>query len=64
MAVRAGGDGFRPDRWDITGAVICLLGIAVIMFATRTGGLKQTPRSADRGVADVPRHHFRARRGT
>ena len=26
-------DRFRPDRWDITGAVICLLGVAVIMFA-------------------------------
>src|ERR1700733_6120989 len=24
-------DGFRPDRWDITGAVICILGVAVIM---------------------------------
>jgi small multidrug resistance family-3 protein len=28
-------DGFRPDRWDITGAAICLLGVAVIMFAPR-----------------------------
>jgi small multidrug resistance family-3 protein len=26
-------DRFRPDRWDVTGAVICLLGVAVIMFA-------------------------------
>jgi small multidrug resistance family-3 protein len=26
-------DHFKPDRWDITGAVICLLGVAVIMFA-------------------------------
>ncbi|MCU1528762.1 MAG: hypothetical protein JWP75_2525 [Frondihabitans sp.] len=26
-------DRFRPDRWDIIGAVICLLGVAVIMFA-------------------------------
>ncbi|WP_427136752.1 YnfA family protein [Pseudarthrobacter sp. S9] len=31
-------DGFRPDRWDITGAVICLLGVAVIMFAPRNAG--------------------------
>ena len=30
-------DGFRPDRWDITGSVICLLGVAVIMFAPRSG---------------------------
>jgi small multidrug resistance family-3 protein len=28
-------DGFRPDRWDYTGAAICLLGVAVIMFAPR-----------------------------
>jgi small multidrug resistance family-3 protein len=31
-------DGFRPDRWDIAGAVICLAGVAVIMFAPRNGG--------------------------
>jgi small multidrug resistance family-3 protein len=30
-------DGFRPDRWDVTGAVICLLGVAVIMYAPRGG---------------------------
>ena len=29
-------DGFEPDRWDITGAVICLVGVAVIMYAPRT----------------------------
>jgi small multidrug resistance family-3 protein len=28
-------DGFRPDRWDITGALICLVGVAVIMYAPR-----------------------------
>ena len=28
-------DGFRPDRWDISGAMICLLGVAVIMYAPR-----------------------------
>jgi small multidrug resistance family-3 protein len=28
-------DGFRPDRWDITGAVICILGVAIIMYAPR-----------------------------
>ncbi|MDW5329649.1 YnfA family protein [Plantactinospora sp. KLBMP9567] len=28
-------DKFRPDRWDITGAVICLIGVAVIMYAPR-----------------------------
>lgn len=29
-------DGFRPDRYDIAGAVICLLGVVVIMYAPRT----------------------------
>jgi small multidrug resistance family-3 protein len=28
-------DGFRPDRYDITGALICLLGVAVIMYVPR-----------------------------
>lgn len=28
-------DGFRPDRYDIAGAVICLVGVAVIMYAPR-----------------------------
>jgi small multidrug resistance family-3 protein len=30
-----GFDGFRPDRWDAIGAVICLLGVGVIMYAPR-----------------------------
>ena len=28
-------DGFRPDRWDVTGALFCLVGVAVIMYAPR-----------------------------
>jgi len=28
-------EGLRPDRWDITGGVICLLGAAVIIAAPR-----------------------------
>ncbi|GAA4478255.1 YnfA family protein [Rhodococcus olei] len=28
-------DGFRPDRWDVIGAAICLAGVAVIMYAPR-----------------------------
>lgn len=28
-------DGFRPDRWDLTGAVVCLAGVLVIMYAPR-----------------------------
>lgn len=31
-------DGFRPDRYDIIGAAICLVGVAVIMYAPRTAG--------------------------
>ncbi|MDV8024834.1 YnfA family protein [Rhodococcus sp. IEGM 1330] len=28
-------DGFRPDRWDITGASIALIGVAMIMYGPR-----------------------------
>ncbi len=28
-------DGYRPDRYDIGGALICLFGVAVIMYAPR-----------------------------
>jgi small multidrug resistance family-3 protein len=29
-------DGFRPDRYDLLGAALCLAGVAVIMYAPRT----------------------------
>ncbi|MGY1745520.1 YnfA family protein [Blastococcus sp. SYSU D00695] len=29
-------DGFRPDRWDVVGALVCLVGVAVIMYAPRS----------------------------
>lgn len=29
-------DGFRPDRYDIAGALICLVGVAVIMYSPRS----------------------------
>ncbi|MEU8221668.1 YnfA family protein [Kribbella sp. NPDC048915] len=29
-------DHFKPDRYDVLGAVICLLGVAVIMYAPRS----------------------------
>ena len=29
-------DRFRPDRFDIAGAIICLVGVAVIMYAPRS----------------------------
>jgi small multidrug resistance family-3 protein len=25
-------DGFRPDRFDVLGAIICLIGVVVIMY--------------------------------
>ena len=30
-------DGFRPDRYDVIGALVCLVGVAVIMYAPRVG---------------------------
>ena len=31
-------DGFRPDRYDVIGAALCLVGVAVIMYAPRSVG--------------------------
>jgi small multidrug resistance family-3 protein len=28
-------DGYRPDRWDVIGASVCLVGVALIMYAPR-----------------------------
>ncbi|MBB2892023.1 YnfA family protein [Flexivirga oryzae] len=28
-------DGYRPDRWDVAGALVCLIGVALIMYAPR-----------------------------
>jgi small multidrug resistance family-3 protein len=28
-------DGYRPDRFDVLGAAVCLLGVGVIMYAPR-----------------------------
>lgn len=28
-------DGQRPDHWDILGAIICMVGVAIIMYAPR-----------------------------
>lgn len=30
-------DGFRPDRFDLIGAAICLAGVGLIMYAPRGG---------------------------
>lgn len=29
-------DGFRPDRYDLLGAFICLVGVGVLMYVPRT----------------------------
>jgi small multidrug resistance family-3 protein len=29
-------DGFRPDRWDVAGALACLVGVGLIMYAPRS----------------------------
>ncbi|WP_432522124.1 YnfA family protein [Kineococcus sp. SYSU DK006] len=28
-------DGFRPDRFDVAGALVCLAGVGVVMYAPR-----------------------------
>ncbi len=28
-------DGYRPDRFDVIGALLCLAGMALIMYAPR-----------------------------
>ncbi|GHJ34798.1 YnfA family protein [Streptomyces sp. TS71-3] len=35
LAWAAVADGYRPDRWDVTGAAICLAGMAIIMYMPR-----------------------------
>jgi small multidrug resistance family-3 protein len=30
-------DGFKPDRYDLAGAAVCLVGVGVIMYAPRAG---------------------------
>jgi small multidrug resistance family-3 protein len=29
-------EGVRPDRWDVSGAALCLIGAAVILFGPRS----------------------------
>ncbi|MCM3553525.1 YnfA family protein [Janibacter melonis] len=28
-------DGFRPDRFDVAGAIVCFIGVGLIMYAPR-----------------------------
>ena len=30
-------DGFRPDRYDVAGALVCLVGVGIIMYSPRAG---------------------------
>ncbi len=32
-------EGVRPDRWDVTGAMVCLAGAAIILFGPRPAAL-------------------------
>jgi small multidrug resistance family-3 protein len=49
-------DGFRPDRYDVSGALICLVGVAVIMYAPR-------PAWGSRLDVELPVEHLRHRAG-
>ena len=31
-------EGFRPDRWDVIGAVLCLMGAAIMLWGPRGAG--------------------------
>ena len=41
-------DGQRPDRWDIVGASLCIVGVIIIMYVPRgaesTGSLPTFPQ--------------------
>jgi len=37
-------DGFRPDRFDVIGAVVCPVGVGVMMYAPR-GAQRPWPRT-------------------
>jgi small multidrug resistance family-3 protein len=30
-------DGVRPDRWDAAGSLVCLVGVAIILYGPRAG---------------------------
>lgn len=34
-------DGLRPDRYDVKGVGVCLVGVAAIMYAPRVGALSE-----------------------
>ena len=46
-------DKFRPDRWDIIGAIICLVGVAVIMYAPRAAAWPHPRQRLRRRTTDT-----------
>jgi small multidrug resistance family-3 protein len=47
-------DGFRPDRYDLVGAALCLAGVAVIMYAPRAGWIRPTRTEPEGGRCPRP----------
>jgi small multidrug resistance family-3 protein len=45
-------DGFRPDRWDLMGAGVCLLGVALIMYGPGASNLSRHTRCAVASFTD------------
>ena len=44
-------DGFRSDRYDISGALVCLLGVAIILYAPRP---MTSPADATKAAPEKP----------
>lgn len=34
-----GVDGVRPDRWDVAGSLVCLVGVVIILYGPRTAAV-------------------------
>ncbi|QDT16560.1 YnfA family protein [Alienimonas californiensis] len=47
-------DGHRPDRWDTSGALLCVAGVAVIMYMPRGDELAPDVIPNDRSVQETP----------
>ena len=52
-------DGFRPDRYDLLGAAICLAGVGVIMFAPGRRSRRRPSGAAPRRRPVSPRRRCR-----
>lgn len=55
-------DGYRPDRYDVTGALVCLAGVAVTMYAPAQVRPERGARVSRRPVrhTGVPRSSWSA----